>query len=46
MDLLDAYTESILINMGINIILAFSLYLPLSTGQLSIGQAGFMAVGA
>jgi branched-chain amino acid transport system permease protein len=46
MDLFDAYTESILINMGINIILALSLYLPLSTGQLSIGQAGFMAVGA
>jgi branched-chain amino acid transport system permease protein len=46
MELIDAYTESILINMGINMILALSLYLPLSTGQLSIGQAGFMAVGA
>jgi branched-chain amino acid transport system permease protein len=46
MDLFDSYTESILINMGINMILALSLYLPLSTGQLSIGQAGFMAVGA
>ena len=46
MELIDAYTESILINMGLNMILALSLYLPLSTGQLSIGQAGFMAVGA
>jgi len=32
--------------MGINILLALSVYSPLATGQLSIGNAGFMAIGA
>jgi branched-chain amino acid transport system permease protein len=32
--------------MGINILLALSVYCPLATGQLSIGNAGFMAIGA
>ncbi len=31
---------------GINLILAFSFYVPLKTGQVSLGQAGFMGVGA
>lgn len=42
----DEYTQSILIFTGINIIAAFSFYLPFKTGQVSLGQAGFMAVGA
>jgi branched-chain amino acid transport system permease protein len=42
----DQYTESVLIFTGINIILALSLYLPISAGLLSLGQGGFMAVGA
>jgi len=42
----DQYTQSILIFMGINVILALSLYLPVSAGLLSLGQGGFMAIGA
>ena len=30
----------------INILLALSVYVPLSSGQLSLGSAGFMAIGA
>lgn len=44
--MLDEYTESLLVFAGINIISAFSFYLPFKTGQISLGQAGFMAVGA
>lgn len=44
--MLDEYTESVLVFTGINIISAFSFYLPFMTGQISLGQAGFMAVGA
>ena len=42
----DHYTESVLIFTGINIVLALSLYLPVSAGLLSLGQGGFMAIGA
>lgn len=44
--MIDPYLESILIFSGINIILALSLYLPISAGLLSLGQGGFMAIGA
>ena len=44
--LIDGYTQSILIFMGINIVAAYSFFAPFKTGQVSIGQAGFMAVGA
>jgi branched-chain amino acid transport system permease protein len=44
--LIDGYTQSILIFMGINIVAAYSFFVPFKTGQVSIGQAGFMAVGA
>ena len=44
--MLDQYTQSVLIFMGINVILALSLYLPISAGLLSLGQGGFMAIGA
>jgi branched-chain amino acid transport system permease protein len=43
---IDQYTESILIFTGLNIVLALGLYLPVSTGLLSLGQGGFMALGA
>jgi len=42
----DHYLESVLIFLGINIVLALSLYLPISAGLLSLGQGGFMAIGA
>src|SRR5262245_40352332 len=44
--LIDGYTQSVLIFAGINIIAAYSFFAPFKTGQVSIGQAGFMAVGA
>ena len=42
----DPYIDSLLIFAGINLIAAFSFYLPFKTGQVSLGQAGFMGVGA
>ena len=42
----DAYIQSLLVFTGINIIAAFSFYVPFKTGQVSLGQAGFMGVGA
>jgi branched-chain amino acid transport system permease protein len=44
--LVDGYTLSVLIFAGINVIAAYSFYVPFKTGQVSLGQAGFMAVGA
>jgi branched-chain amino acid transport system permease protein len=44
--LIGPYLEDVLIQLGINAVLALSLYFPLSAGQLSLGQAGFMAIGA
>ena len=44
--LIDGYTQSLLIFAGINIIAAYSFFLPFKTGQVSLGQAGFMAIGA
>ena len=44
--LLDGYTRSLLIFAGINVIAAYSFFAPFKTGQVSLGQAGFMAVGA
>lgn len=38
--------ETMLIFAGINIILALSLHITLSTGQISLGHGAFMAVGA
>ncbi len=42
----DAFVQSLLVFTGINIIAAFSFYVPFKTGQVSLGQAGFMGVGA
>ncbi len=42
----DRYTETVLTNIGINIIMTLSVYCPLAVGQLSIAQVGFMAIGA
>lgn len=44
--MISPYFEDVLIQLGINLILALSLYFPLSAGQLSLGQGGFMAIGA
>jgi len=44
--MISPYLESILIFAGINIILALGNFFPFSAGLPSLGQAGFMAVGA
>ena len=44
--LLDGYTRSLLVFAGIQVIAAYSFFAPYKTGQVSLGQAGFMAVGA
>jgi branched-chain amino acid transport system permease protein len=43
---MSVYTEGLLIQMGINILMALSVYVILTTDQLSLGNAGFMAIGA
>jgi branched-chain amino acid transport system permease protein len=44
--MISPYTESILIFAGINILLAMSWYVPHCAGLISLGQGGFMAIGA
>jgi branched-chain amino acid transport system permease protein len=43
---IDSYTESVAVFLGINVLMAFSLYIPMSAGLISLGQGGFMAIGA
>ena len=44
--MISPYTESVLIFAGINILLAMSWYVPHCAGLISMGQGGFMAIGA
>ena len=44
--LIDNYTQQIIIFTGINVVAAHSFFAPFKTGQVSLGQAGFMAIGA
>ena len=44
--MISAYWQSVLIFTGLNMILALGCFLPLSAGLPSLGQAGYMAVGA
>ena len=43
---MNIYLEGVLALMGINILLALSAYAILATDRLSLGNAGFMAIGA
>jgi len=43
---LFSLTEADLITIGINMIMGLSMFLPMTVGQLSFGQAGFMSIGA
>jgi len=43
---MSSYYMDIFSALGINILLALSVYSPFATGQLSLGNAGFMAIGA
>lgn len=46
LDFINPYYLQIGSFILINILLAISVYVPLSSGQLSLGSAGFMAIGA
>ncbi len=43
---LNIYQTEILIAIGVYILLGLSVFVTMSTGQLSLGTAGFMALGA
>ncbi|MCC7327622.1 MAG: branched-chain amino acid ABC transporter permease [Burkholderiales bacterium] len=43
---MNIYYEGVLASTGINILLALSAYTILATNRLSLGNAGFMAIGA
>ncbi len=43
---MSGYAEEILAILAINIILAYGAFLPMAAGQLNLGVAGFMAIGA
>lgn len=43
---MSSYYLDLFSALGINILLALSVYCPMATGQLSLGNAGFMAIGA
>ena len=44
--MLNDYWLSVMTFGGINILMALGLYVPMSAGLISLGQGGFMAVGA
>ena len=46
MDFFNVYYLQIITFIAINALLALSFYLPFSAGQLSLGSAGFMSIGA
>lgn len=43
---MTGYLEGILVVLCINAVLGYAAYLPLSIGQINLGIAGFMAIGA
>ncbi|MFM1651971.1 branched-chain amino acid ABC transporter permease [Brevibacillus sp. B_LB10_24] len=46
MDFLNPYNLQVLTFIVLNCILAISIFITLATGQLSLGHAGFMSIGA
>jgi branched-chain amino acid transport system permease protein len=43
---MSGYAEGLLVVLSINVIVAYAAFLPLAAGQLNLGVAGFMAIGA
>ena len=43
---MSGYLEAILVLLALNVVLAYAASLPLFAGQLNLGIAGFMAIGA
>ncbi|MGZ5830134.1 MAG: branched-chain amino acid ABC transporter permease [Xanthobacteraceae bacterium] len=44
--MLSSYWDSVAVFLGINVLMGLSLYIPMSAGLISLGQGGFMAIGA
>jgi branched-chain amino acid transport system permease protein len=43
---MSGYLESVLVLLAINTILAYAAFLPMVAGQLNLGVAAFVAIGA
>jgi branched-chain amino acid transport system permease protein len=43
---MSGYLESVLVLLAINVILAYAAFLPMVAGQLNLGVAAFVAIGA
>ena len=43
---MSGYLEGLLVILAINVIAAYGAFIPLAAGQLNLGIAGFMAIGA
>jgi branched-chain amino acid transport system permease protein len=43
---MSGYFEGVLVLLAVNIVFAYSAFLPLAAGQLNLGLAGFAAIGA
>ena len=43
---MSGYLEGVVVLLAINIILAYGAFLPIAAGQLNLGVAGFVAMGA
>lgn len=43
---MSGYQTGVLVFLAFNVIAAYSVYLPMAAGQLNLGIAGFMAIGA
>lgn len=43
---MSGYLEGVVVLLAINIILAYGAFLPMAAGQLNLGVAGFVAMGA
>ena len=43
---MSGYLEGILVLLAVNVVFAYSGFLPLAAGQLNLGLAGFAAIGA
>ncbi len=43
---MSAFTQSVILQVGIDVLLALGYWIAVSTGKYSFGHAGFMAIGA
>lgn len=43
---MSGYMEGLVVILSLNVLLAYSVFLPVATGQLNLGGAAFQAVGA